>query len=159
MSLFAILTVLAVVVSFSSSVTIYNNIPRRDVNGNILHVGDGSLMYHDGVYYLYGTFYQPCNETANRNRCYFFCGWRNMTYAVYYSNNSMVDWHLGSNNVLPDMVTHPFVNHSTSAFFEPAVVYNRKTETFVMWFVLQNNLTPHKGIFRICGCLWCAGLV
>lgn len=37
-------------------------------------------------------------------------------------------WTLESDNVLPDVVTHPTVNHSTSAFFEPSVIYNRDTQ-------------------------------
>lgn len=137
----------------TSTTTVYNNLPRRDVNGNILHVSDGNLVYFKShkKFFLYGTKYQPCGETpsgvGNESSCYFFCGWRNMTYAVYSSPNlSQNSWTLESDNVLPDIVNHPSVNHSTSAFFEPSVIYNEITKMYVMWFIIQNNLRPHIGV-------------
>ena len=131
------------------TVTVHNNIPRRDTDGNILAVGDGDLRYfpHLEKFYLYGTKYQPCPEATAKEieSCYWFCGWRNMTFAVY-SSDDLVAWTPESDDVLPQLHSHPVWNTSTMAFFEPSVVFNKATGMYVMWFVLQNNLRPHKGV-------------
>jgi hypothetical protein len=120
---------------------ISNVLSRRDTEGNILESGDGSLINFNGVYYLYGTRYQPC-PVADQKCCYewcgavWLCGWRNMTVSVYSSPN-LVDWKLETTSALPQARTHPTINTQKYAFFEPAVIYNAKTRKYVMWFVIQ----------------------
>jgi hypothetical protein len=39
------------------TVTISNDTPRYDVSGGILPIGDGNLLQHQGLFYLYGVKY------------------------------------------------------------------------------------------------------
>lgn len=39
------------------TVTIRNDVPRRDVQGHIIDAHDGCLHFFNGRYYLYGTAY------------------------------------------------------------------------------------------------------
>jgi hypothetical protein len=41
----------------SRLVTVYNDRPRFDVDGQFVDAHDGSLLYHGGTFYLYGEFY------------------------------------------------------------------------------------------------------
>jgi len=136
------------VAALGRTVQIRNDVPRLDIDGNIVHVGDGDLRYfpHLKKFFLYGTKYQPCTEETNHNitSCYWFCGWRNMTYAVY-SSNDLQSWKLETDDALPEVHSHSKWNNSVMAFFEPSVIYNKQTKKYVMWFVMQNNLMPHKG--------------
>ena len=115
----------------TTSALIHNNLPRRDVNGNILHVADGSLVEHEGMFYLYGVVYQPC-PVSEQPKCYADCGYYNNTFAVYVSKN-LTSWELGSDSVLPLVHSDGPLNSNATVYFSPFVIFNKKTSKFVMW--------------------------
>ncbi len=43
--------------TFARTVTIYNDRPLLDVAGNYVDAHDGSIVAHNGTYYLYGERY------------------------------------------------------------------------------------------------------
>lgn len=118
----------------SRVVNISNTLPRRTVQGEILEVADGNLLFHEGTYYLYGVRYQPC-PVAEQGGCYNPCGYYNNSFAVYTSKTLENDsWSLGARSVLPAMddPAGPFSSRTT-VYFSPFVVYCRRTGHFVMW--------------------------
>eukprot|EP01060_Flectonema_neradi_P014238 TRINITY_DN20944_c0_g1_i1.p1 TRINITY_DN20944_c0_g1~~TRINITY_DN20944_c0_g1_i1.p1 ORF type:complete len:359 (+),score=67.08 TRINITY_DN20944_c0_g1_i1:132-1208(+) len=124
--------------------TIRNDVPRIDpATGMPLEASDGCLRQFGDTYYLYGTRYQPCPK-CDQKYCYEWgsnitwplCGWRNTTFALYTSRDLM-NWTMVSENVLPELVNHPKINNTNMAFFEPAVIYNKKNNNYVLWFVTQ----------------------
>ena len=57
------------------------------------------------------------------------CGWRNMTVAVY-SSKDLTNWKLETLDAVPEMHTNlSGINSRNTAFFEPAVLYNKKYDT------------------------------
>ena len=50
-------------------VNISNVDPHLDVNGQQLDIHDGDTLYHDGVYYYYGSAYGLCHEFDGPNGC------------------------------------------------------------------------------------------
>ena len=74
------LGLLAASPSFAQTVTIHNDVPRTDQNGNIVDAHDGSLMRFNGTYYLYGTEYNNENGFTFSNRF------------VLYSSPGLVSW-------------------------------------------------------------------
>ena len=159
--------------ALAETVTVRNDVPRRDTSGNILEAADGNIVWHGGKHYLFGVRYQPCHEpdttcgvtggnlgppewppsdrdcSDNGERapgtC---CGWRNMTFAAY-SSPDLSTWTLESSNILPAMTdpASPY-RSSYSMMSVPAAAYNAATGKFVLWFqhVLRYNKTATKGI-------------
>jgi len=135
--------------------TLYNNVPRRDQQGNILQVADGSILWWQELFvtefYLYGSVYQPC-PVAQQNTCYMPCGWYNTTFGIYVSTD-MVTWSLVTLNALPQMTdpSSPYNSTTINSYFEPAVLFNQKTGKLVMWFQLALNalnFSPHLSLPR-----------
>jgi len=128
-------------------VTIHNNIPRLDSEGNILRVSDGSIAVFKDIfgrnrYYLYGSVYRPC-PLSQQATCYMPCGWFGTTFGVY-SSYDMVTWVEESLNIMPEMTNNASAyNTWTNSYFEPAVIYNRKTNKFVLWYQLALNAICH----------------
>jgi hypothetical protein len=152
-----LLLFLAFLISFecckADVVTIRNDVPRYDTDGNIVSAGDGCLSYHpdEQRYYLFGAHYQPCSEP--NNDCYagsggfdqckqhkkfdsaHCCGWRNATIAAW-SSSDLVTWELEGLNILP-VLTSNLSTYSSEymAVFEPCGVYNRKTGFWNLFFL------------------------
>lgn len=115
-------------------VVISNIAPRLDTAGRVVNAHDGSLLLApDGRFYLFGTHYLSCDEgsvgCANKS-----CGWFGNTYAVYSSSDlSSGSWVLESANILPAMAA----DNDKVAYFEPNVLYNVATATFVLEYAGQ----------------------
>jgi hypothetical protein len=65
---------------------ISNVIPRVDDTGEIVPLADGSLVEHDGIYYLFGVRYQAC-PVSQQSNCYNPCGYYNNSFAVWVSKD------------------------------------------------------------------------
>src|SRR3569832_2425552 len=68
-TLAAIALVLAIMTApaFAVMVTIHNDVPRVDQNGDIVDAHDGSIARYNGTYYLYGTANNKQNKKTNSN--------------------------------------------------------------------------------------------
>ena len=53
--------------------TIHNNVPRVDTAGNIVNAHDGSIIRHNGTFYMYGTVYELCHQPGPQ--CHVPCGY------------------------------------------------------------------------------------
>lgn len=147
-------------------VTISNNVPRRDTDGDIISAGDGCISYHpdEQLYYLFGAHYQPCEEP--NNDCYSgktgeqtcsrtgfvaegeCCGWRNTTIASW-SSPDLVTWRKEGLNILPLATSNPAspLSSNFGAIFEPCGVYNRKTRFWTLFF-LRDGYTLASAVAR-----------
>ena len=52
-----VLLVLLSVSTHAKNVTIYNDRPRLDVDGNVVDAHDGVILFHNGTFFLYGERY------------------------------------------------------------------------------------------------------
>ena len=96
-----------------ATVTIRNDVPRRDTAGEILDCHDGCLRFVDGRYYLYGTRYFNSNGYQPIHR--FGC----------YSSSDLTNW-TNHGDLIPDMPAGLAVR--------PYVRFNRATDLHVLWF-------------------------
>jgi hypothetical protein len=117
----AALLVLFVSMAMARQVTIHNNIPRRDVAGNIIDCHSGMILPVNGVFYMYGEHYG--NTTG-------FGPSPPLLYPkiVVYTSTDFVSWSFGG-FVLDEWPTKPY-----GTFFTPWVIFQKRTDTFVMYF-------------------------
>lgn len=111
----------------SSVATIHNDVPRVDTEGNIVNAHDGSLMRHNGTFYLFGTVYEQCVQRGLQ--CTAPCGYNPNRFAVYTSPDLM-SWTLANDNVLPSVM----VDNNKTNYWMPVVAFNPSTATFVMQY-------------------------
>lgn len=123
LSSLSLLAILAV----SSSVTIHNDIPRVDTTGTILNAHDGSVVLFGGLYHLYGTVYEFCQQ--NGTQCRAPCGYTPNTFALYTSPD-LATWTLISKNIAPFQE----LDNNVVDYWMPTVFYNNRTEVYVMQF-------------------------
>jgi MYXO-CTERM domain-containing protein len=109
------LGLLAASPSFGVTVTVHNDVPRRDQNGDIVDAHDGSLMRVDGTYYLYGTAYNNQNGFSFSNRF------------VVYSSPDLVSWTFHG-DIMNAM------DSEWGMYFRPHVVFNPNTGKYVLWY-------------------------
>ncbi|MHA7128118.1 family 43 glycosylhydrolase [Algoriphagus namhaensis] len=95
------------------SFDIRNDLPRMTADGKIVDAHDGRILQHEGKFYWYGTQYGQTNGFTTQN-----------TYVVY-SSEDMKSWHYEGKllNEQPKGV-----------YYRPHVVFNPKTEKFVLWY-------------------------
>ena len=95
-----------------------------DNQGVHVNAHGGGILYHDGTYYWYGENKSDSTSSA-------------MVGIMCYSSKNLTDWN-NEGAVLPVVL-----NDSTSDIVQgcvmerPKVIYNEKTEKFVMWFHLE----------------------
>ena len=95
------------------TVTIDNVQPRRDVNGLIIDAHGGCLQFFNGRFYLYGTAFGTNNDYAGSNSL------------VVYSSPDLSAWTL-EGRLLKDP--------PAGVYYRPSVVFNPKTEKYVLWY-------------------------
>ena len=110
-----------------ASVTIQNSKPRTDVKKNIIDAHDGSLLFHNGTYYLYGTPYGNGTGSSPDQLVY--------SYAVYSSDN-LQDWVMESTDLLP--------NRPAGIYYRAHVRYNKKTQRFVLYYCWRKAIKPYS---------------
>jgi len=96
-------------------VTIQNGVLRIDTDGNIVDCHSGNVVYHNGTYYMVGEHYGNCTG-FNENQ------WPRI---VLYTSPNLVTW-----------TNHGFAlnNAPTGTYYTPFMIYNEKTQNFVIWF-------------------------
>ena len=122
--------------------TIDNTQPKIDTLGNIVNAHDGNIIKsEDGsnTYYWYGTSYTLCNMNQS-TACKFTrntsavhipnapsCGWTNNDFSVYESKD-LNNWKLLNPSIIPSHV------RPNGIYFRPKVLFNKKTNKYVLWF-------------------------
>ena len=100
-------------------VTIRNDVPRLDVNGDYVDAHDGCIVAHGGTYFLYGESYG--NATGNS----FPAGWGNAPQLAVYTSPDLVTWTFRG---------HPLANDTADGTkWIPNVVWVEAQQRFVMW--------------------------
>lgn len=112
--------------------TITNFQTRFDAAGDAIDAHDGEIACFNGKYYLYGTSYGCGFEWGNKGAP--FCGFK------VYTSTDLVHWTDKGN--LFDASTPVWqsrCNGATYGCFRPHVVYNKKTERYVLWINVYDN--------------------
>ena len=108
-------------------VTVRNDVPRVDQFGHILNAHDGSVVYIDGVYFMYGTVYENCTQRGSQ--CDAPCGYSPNTFSLYTSPD-LEAWTFISADILPEMKK----DNAQVDYWMPVVARNPKTQMFVMQY-------------------------
>ena len=96
----------------------------EDTDGQHINAHGGGVLYHDGTYYFYGECKSPDTGAALHG-------------VSVYSSKDLYNWRNEgvALAVMPDNSGHPIEKRCTLE--RPKVVFNKKTEKFVMWFHLE----------------------
>eukprot|EP00937_MAST-01D_sp_MAST-1D-sp2_P004462 g4462.t1 len=108
---------LALGTSAARVVTIHNDQPRLDVNGDYVDAHDGMILHHNGTFYLYGEAYGD-QTLATR---YPWAQWPRLK---VYTSPDLVTWTLRGDPL-------PMV---TGTLWIPNVQWHAPTSRFIMWF-------------------------
>jgi hypothetical protein len=115
-----VVIVLACIIATFSLVTIRNDIPRTDINGNIIDCHSGMILKHGSRYYMYGEYYGRSVGIGESN-------WPKL---VVYTSPDMVNW------VNRGYMIEGVYN---GTMYTPWVVYNERLKLFVAWFNFYPN--------------------
>jgi len=112
-------------------------VTRFSTVGDAIDAHDGEIALFNGVYYLYGTSYDCGFEWGNKRAP--FCGFKS------YSSTDMVNW--TDNGFLFDAQTPLWqtrCNGNTYGCFRPHVIYNQKTNLYVLWINVYDNISGYR---------------
>ena len=98
-------------------VTIHNDQPRVDIEGNYVDAHDGKIVVVNGTYFLYGEAYG--NQTLATSY-----PWKTVPRLNVYTSPDLVQWTLRGDPL-------PMVE---GTLWIPNVLYNASTHTFLMWY-------------------------
>ena len=106
-------------------VTVRNDVPRVDQFGHIVNAHDGSVVFFDGLYYMYGTVYENCTQPGSQ--CAAPCGYSPNTFALSVDHAMVLPAATltPSGPTAPEYATPPTVSASTAAS-----VSNARTASF-----------------------------
>ena len=128
-------------------VTIHNDVPRRDVDGNILNAHDGAVVQFTAStdapntgFFMYGTVYENCTQSGPQCVAHATCGYVPNRYSLYHSPD-MIEWTLRSDNIMPSVA----VDNSVINYWMPNVFFNPLTNKYVMQF-----WSSHCGFHQKC---------
>ena len=116
--------------AFAVMVTIHNDAPLVDRNGDIVDAHDGSIARYNETYYLYGTAYNNQNGFSFSNRF------------VVYSSPDLVTWTFHG-----DITT--VMDSTPGMYFRPHVVFNPGTKKYVLWYNWYARGTDWAGRFGV----------
>jgi hypothetical protein len=103
----------------SKIVTIRNDVPRFDVNGDYLDAHDGCIVAHGGLYYLYGESY------GNATGATFPGQWGNSPQLAVYTSPDLTTWTYRGAPLSSDT--------ADSTKWIPNVLYSEAQQRFIMW--------------------------
>ena len=112
-------------------------VTRFSTVGDAIDAHDGEIALFNGVYYLYGTSYDCGFEWGNKNAP--FCGFKS------YSSTDMVNW--TDRGFLFDAQTQVWqtrCNGNTYGCFRPHVIFNEKTDLYVLWINVYDNVSGYR---------------
>jgi hypothetical protein len=116
MNCFHIVVILAFIFGIEAfTTTIRNDVPRLDVNGNVVDCHSGNILRQRSTYFLYGEHYGASvgiNETQ----------WPQIK---VYTSTDLVTW--------TDQ-GFIFQDAPEGTYYTPFAVFNQKTNMFVIWF-------------------------
>ena len=103
------------------AVTLRNDVPRRDVNGDIIDCHSGNVLKQGDTYFMYGEHYGNTSGFGPSPPALY-------PKIVVYTSPDLVSW-TPRGFAISNWSTAPY-----GTFFTPWTVYNAQTSTFVMWF-------------------------
>lgn len=109
-----------------------------DTDGNMINAHGGGVLYHNGTYYWYGEYKGDStywNPKVPGWECY-----RTEAGGVScYSSQNLVDWKFERVVLQPDTVDINSDLHYSNVLERPKVIYNDKTDKFVMWLHVDSH--------------------
>lgn len=111
----------ASLVAHARLVTLRNDVPRLDVDGNVIDCHSGMIVAKDNTFYLYGERYNDTVGIGPSPPLLF-------PKIVVYTSPDLANWTY-QGYALDDWPTKPY-----GTFFTPWVVFNKATSQFVLWF-------------------------
>lgn len=102
-----------------------------DTDGNPINAHGAGVLYCDGMYYLYGEYKK--GKTFLPDWATWECYRTDVSGVSCYSSPDMVNWKFEGIvlSAVPDDVSHDL--HPGKVLERPKVVYNPRTDRFVMW--------------------------
>ncbi|MBO7317711.1 MAG: family 43 glycosylhydrolase [Bacteroidales bacterium] len=102
-----------------------------DTSGNPINAHGGGILYHNGLYYWYGEYKK--GETILPEWATWECYRTDVTGVSCYSSADMVNWKFEGVvlSAVKDDISHDL--HPSKVLERPKVIYNNKTQKFVMW--------------------------
>ena len=117
----AALALCAAAAAFAKVVTVRNDVPRLDVNGDIIDCHSGNIVAANGLFYMVGEHYGNSSGIGPSPPLLF-------PKIVVYTSPDFAAWTFRG-FAISEWPTRPF-----GTFFTPWVVFNKATSQFVMWF-------------------------
>lgn len=114
-----------------------NQVTRFSTVGDAIDAHDGEIAFFDNIYYLYGTSYDCGFEWGNKDAP--FCGFK------VYSSKDLVNW--TDKGFLFDAQTSVWqkrCNGNTYGCFRPHVIFNPKTQLYVLWINVYDNVSGYR---------------
>lgn len=101
-----------------------------DVDGNPINAHGAGMLFHDGVYYLYGEY--KVGKTILPEWATWECYRTDVTGVSCYSSTDLRNWKFeGLALEASEDPNHDL--HASNVLERPKVIYNKKTGKFVMW--------------------------
>jgi hypothetical protein len=133
-TVFCGLSSFAQITNFSSN---GKQVIRFSTAGDAVDAHDGEIAYFNGTYYLYGTSYDCGFQWGNKGAP--FCGFK------VYSSKDLNSW--TDRGFLFDAKTPLWQTRcdgKTYGCFRPHVIYNKKTNLYVLWINVYDNVIGYR---------------
>lgn len=98
----------------------------KDVSGNDIQAHGGCIIEHQGTYYWYGE-HKGQDNFPNTTRV-------DVIGVSCYSSQDLLNWKYEGLALEADKENKDSILHPTNVLERPKVIYNEKTQKFVMWF-------------------------
>jgi hypothetical protein len=128
---------------------VYNFVPRTDVNGDIMDVHDGNVLFLNGTFYWFGASYGPCLEVAQGAQCGGLvigcCGLLLNQNVSLFTSTDFVNWHPSPRNPVLQFATDV---PRTGVMFCPKALFNRATGRWVLWYnyIVNEQFQGYLGV-------------
>jgi hypothetical protein len=139
--LLAALLLIAALTPVSAQIKNFNRNGSQQIRfstlGDAVDAHDGEIAYFNGTYYLYGTSYDCGFQWGNKGAP--FCGFKS------YSSKDLVNW--TDRGFLFDAKTSVWQSRcegKTYGCFRPHVIYNKKTNLYVLWINVYDNRVGYR---------------
>ena len=107
-----------------------------DTDGKIIQAHGGGILYHKGIYYWYGE--DKNGDTISGDEV--VCGYRVNVIGIHcYSSTDLYNWKDEGLVLSSDRSDIDHELHTSRVVERPKVIYNEKTEKFVMWMHIDKQ--------------------